>query len=135
MAQNDPMSRALQVGATSARAKFCNFNFDPATLKTKYLASEAAQGATPDQMNKVERAYEYARGSVAQSIAQQPNYCSEYQGKEIKADLGRHLAGDYTPPPKAVAKTDGGGLFSGLLDSGGKKPYSGTFNDQTGQIE
>ena len=42
---SDPTSRALQVGATSARAVRCGFYFDPARLKASFLASEMATGA------------------------------------------------------------------------------------------
>src|SRR4029079_9468145 len=40
--QNDPTSRAIEVGSTSARAIKCGYNSDPAKLKNQFLTAEAA---------------------------------------------------------------------------------------------
>jgi hypothetical protein len=131
---SDPTSRAVQVGATSARAVRCGFYFDPNKLKSNFLAAEAAQGASPEQLQKIEREYEYIRLSVAQKLAGEADYCSEAKAREIKADLTRHLAGDYTPPVKKEAPQEG--VFAGLLDGGSsqQKPFKAdTFWDHTGR--
>jgi hypothetical protein len=100
---NDPTARALQVGAVSARATKCGFYFNPAKLKAAFLAAEAAAGATAEQLQKIEQEYEYTRLTIAGKIAKEGEYCSDMKTAEIKADLVRHLAGDYSPPPKKAA--------------------------------
>ena len=68
VASNDPLARPIQVGWTSARATHCGFIFDPDQLRSNYLASEAQAGATPEQMQKIVRAYDYTRESTLASI-------------------------------------------------------------------
>lgn len=92
--------RALQVGAASARASKCGYNFDPVKLRQAYLAYETKQGGPPDQLAKLEKVYDFTRTSIASKIAAEGNFCSDAKTKEIKADLTRHLAGDFSPPPK-----------------------------------
>src|SRR5690606_15506959 len=97
--QNDPNARAIQVGATSARAAKCGYNFDPARLKSNFLAAEAQQGLPPDQIARIEKTYDTTHGAVTKAVVGQGDYCTESKTKEIKADLNRHLAGDFNPPP------------------------------------
>ncbi len=112
---SDPTSRTLQVAATSARATRCGFYFDPERLKSSFLAAEMAQGAGPEELQKIEREYKYVRSSVAEKIAEDSRYCDDARTKEIKRDLNRHLAGDFTPAPKKQEAQQG--LLAGLLDS------------------
>lgn len=107
---NDAPARAFQVGTVSARAVKCGFNFDPAKLKSNYIAYERQQPGTQD-VAKVERMYDVSFNAVAKAVAAEGEYCSEAKTKTIKADLGRHLAGDYTPSPPPPGQDDG--LFSG----------------------
>src|SRR4029079_10774214 len=98
---NDAPARAFQVGTASARAVKCGFNFDPAKLRTNYVNYEKQQPGGQDAA-KVERIYDVFFHDVATAIAAEGDYCSDSKTKQIKADLTRHLAGDYTPnPPKA----------------------------------
>jgi hypothetical protein len=119
---SDPTSRAIQVGATSARASRCGFYFDPTKLRGNFLAAEAAQGAAPDQLQKIEREYDHIRGAVLKATTAEADYCNKSRANEIKTDLNRHLAGDFTPTPKKP-EAQGGGLFSGLGDSTEQKPW------------
>jgi len=107
--------RVLQVASTSARAVKCGYYFDAAKLKSAFLASEAGSGAAADQIQKIERDYDYTRAAVINQIAKQPEYCSDARTKEIKADLTRHLAGDFSPTAK-VRATAGGGWLDGLSE-------------------
>src|SRR5918992_1448712 len=66
---SDPTARALLAAAVSARATKCGFYFDAAKLKAGFLAAEASQGATPEQLEKIEREYDYARLTIAGKIA------------------------------------------------------------------
>jgi len=129
----DPTARAVQVGATSARASRCGFYFDPGKLKQRFLQSEATLGATPEQMQKIEKEYDYIRAAVAASTAKQPDYCTDTQAATIKADLNRHMAGDFTPAPKKAE--EGGGFFGGPVPSNAPKPFQGTFDDITGKVQ
>jgi hypothetical protein len=113
---NDPTNRAFQVGTVSAKAIKCGFNFDPAKLKNNYLTYERTLAPGTD-LSKVERIYDVSFNGVAKAVAGEADYCSDEKTKAIKADLTRHLAGDYTPTmrPKETANDDGvfGNLFSG----------------------
>ncbi len=106
LSNEDPAARPVAVAWTSARAKRCGFYFDPAKLKTQYLAYETSRGATGEQFGKIEKAYDQSYRVTSEKISSDPDYCSERKGLEIKVDLERHLAGDYTPnlpKPKNVA--------------------------------
>lgn len=128
--KNDPTQRAFQVGSTSARAVKCGFYFDPVKLKQQFLAAEATQGTAVADIGKVEKIYDVSFSGIARGIAEKEDYCTQAKSKEIKEDLTRHLAGDYTPrPTKKVAAKDEGGFFSGLFDGGDeveKGPKMGT---------
>jgi hypothetical protein len=97
VASSDPLARPIQVGWTSARATHCGFIFDPAQLRANYMASEAQAGATPEQMQKIERAYDYTRESVLATIKDNLGYCNKERTAAIRNDLNRYLAGDYSP--------------------------------------
>jgi hypothetical protein len=109
---NDPPMRAFQVGTVSARAIKCGFNFDPAKLKTNYLAYERALAGASADMAKVEKIYDVSFNGVAKAVSGETDYCSAAKTKKIKTDLGRHLAGDYTPSAQPKPKEEEG-LFSG----------------------
>lgn len=113
--------RAFQVGSVSARATKCGYNFDAAKLKAAYLASEVGRGAANDELARIEKIYEVAYGGVMKAAAEDPNYCSDRKTQEIKADLGRLLAGDFEPPRKVVAqKQDEGGFFDDWFSGSGQ---------------
>jgi hypothetical protein len=102
---DDPMARPTFVAWTSARAKRCGFFFDPAKLKANYLAFESKQGQGANLAN-IEKVYDQTFKSTSDSAWAQEDYCSERKGTDIKQELARHLAGDYTPnfpKPKVVA--------------------------------
>lgn len=106
LSNDDPMARPVAVAWTSARAKRCAFYFDPAKLRSNYLAYEARQGAAGERYAKVEKAYDTSYRATLEKTVGDPDYCSERKGLEIKVDLERHLAGDYTPnlpKPKVIA--------------------------------
>jgi hypothetical protein len=115
---NDPAMRAFQVGTVSARAVKCGFNFDPAKLKANYLAYERALGGPGADLSKVERIYDVSFNAVAKAVSTENDYCSATKTKTIKADLARHLAGDYAPSPLPKRQEEEG-LFSGWGSSSG----------------
>ena len=93
----DPLARPTQVGWTSARASYCGFIFNPAELRANFLAAEAQAGNTPEQMQKIEHAYDYTLESVTATIKDDLRYCNTERTAAIRKDLNRYLAGDYTP--------------------------------------
>lgn len=101
---NDPMAKPIQVAWTAARAQRCGFFFDQAKLRGSLIASEVAKGANADQVNKIERAYDYTRERVALQVGGNPDYCSTSMVAEIRQDLNRHLAGDFSVNAKKVAE-------------------------------
>ncbi len=94
---DDPLARPVQVGWTSARASHCGFIFNPGQLRSTYLAAEARTGIPPQQMQKIEHAYDYTRQSTLDTIKDNPGYCNKERTAAIRADLNRYLAGDYAP--------------------------------------
>jgi hypothetical protein len=97
VAPQDPLARPIQVAWTSARASHCGFVFNPDQLKSNFMAAEARAGASPEQMQKIERAYDYTLQSVASTIKDNLNYCNKDWTAAIRRDLNRYLSGDYTP--------------------------------------
>ena len=102
MAPEDPLALPVQVGWTSARASYCGFVFNPDQLRADFLASEQRLGTPPDQMQKVERAYDYTRQAVLDKIKGDPNYCNKERTAAIRADLNRYLVGDFSAAARAA---------------------------------
>jgi hypothetical protein len=105
MSNEDPMARPISVAWTAARAKRCAFLFDSAKLRTTYLGYESRQ-ATGEQYAKIEKTYDATYRLTSEKISQEVDYCTDRKALQIKSDLERYLAGDYTPnlpKPKAVA--------------------------------
>lgn len=122
---NDPTSRAMQVGTTSARAIKCGYNFDPVKLRTQFLASESATLTTAADADKLAKIYDVSFSGVSKAVSEQGySYCSPAKTAKIKEALNRHLSGDYTPsPPEPVAAEDDG-LFGDVGATNG-----GDFKD------
>ncbi len=97
VALDDPLARPTQVAWTSARASHCGFVFNPAQLRANYLAAEQLAGNPPEQMEKIERAYDYTLQSITATIKDDLRYCNKERTAAIRVDLNRYLAGDYTP--------------------------------------
>jgi hypothetical protein len=98
----DPLARPVQVGWNSARASYCGFVFDPDRLRASFLDSEAQYGLTPEQMKKVVHAYDYSRQATYDTIKDNPAYCNKERTAAIRKDLGRYLAGDFSPTAQAA---------------------------------
>lgn len=109
---DDRTERALEVAATSARASRCGYNFNAAKLRQAYLTYETAQGATPEQLAKAEKVFDYTRTSLGEKIAKEEDFCSAAKTNEIKAGLTRNLAGDFSATPKKVLAEVPSGWFS-----------------------
>lgn len=122
----DPLSRAVQIAWTVARAQQCGFYFYPDKVRSGYLAYEAQQGASPDRLQKIERAYDYSRLSVQKKIDQQTDYCTENVVGEVREDLPKLLAGDFNVPQRQIKretpKKSSGGLFSFLSSTQPAEP-------------
>jgi len=97
---SDPLARPTQVAWTSARATRCGFVFDPAQLRSRYLATEQSSGQNPRQMQKIKEAYDYTLQSVSEEARKDANYCTRERIDEVKADLNRYLAGDFRTSPQ-----------------------------------
>jgi hypothetical protein len=119
----DPATRPVAVAWTSARAKRCGFYFDPAKLKINYLNYERTQGANNEQLAAIEKSYDASYKTTSDRIVGDAAYCSDRKGLDIKADLQRHLAGDYTPNLPAAKPAVTCGLF-GCPESVPDKPFS-----------
>jgi hypothetical protein len=122
----DPMARPVQVAWTSARAQRCGFNFDPHKLKANYLAYETRQGTPREQLPKIEQTYDTTFQNVSGKVSADPGYCTDRKSADIKGDLNRHLAGDYTPnlPKPKVASC--GGLFDACVSGASEDPFDTT---------
>ncbi len=99
---DSPMARPISVAWTSARAQRCGFYFDPAKLRASYVGYETKQGAAGEQLAKIEKTYDQTFKVISDRVSADADYCSDKRSSEIKADLNRHLAGDFAPNlPKA----------------------------------
>lgn len=113
----DPMARPVQVAWTAARAEKCGFNFDSGRLKSNYIAFEQSQGADPAKLANITRSYDMTAAKIKASLAAEEGYCTEKKSAGIKADLQRHLAGNYEanfPEDKKIAQ---GGIFTKANDT------------------
>src|SRR5262245_40223466 len=106
LTKENPMARPMAVAWTSARAQRCGFHFDAGKLRASYLAYEATQSAG-EQYAKAERNYDATFKVIRERVSSDPDYCSDRKSAEIKTDLQRYLAGDFTPklPTAKVAET------------------------------
>ena len=114
--RDDPLSRALHVGANSARAVKCGFNFDPAALKSRFMSAQAAAIQDPLKMQKVNAAYDTGFNGVTKAVTNPKSYCTDHKTASIRTALQKNLAGDYSPPPRRVVKTDDS-FFGSIFDS------------------
>lgn len=110
LSNEDPLARPVAVAWTSARAQRCGFYFDPAKLRTSYLAYEAKQ-SNPEQRAKAEKSYDSTLTVIRNRVSGDPDYCTDKKGAEIKADLQRHLAGDFTPKLPQTKKVETCGMW------------------------
>lgn len=122
----DPQAKPVSVAWTSARAAKCGFYFDPAKLRQSFLSSQTAGGAGPEQLAKVQQSYDNSYARVSKVLATQDDYCTESQNADIKSDLNRHLAGDFTVTQK-IAKAQGQSAWEWLVD-GGQKADAGKMD-------
>jgi hypothetical protein len=107
LTNEDPLARPIGVAWTSARAHRCGFYFDPNKLRANYLAFEAKE-AGAEQLAKVEKTYDSTFKTIRERVGEDPDYCTDKKGADIKANLQRHLAGDFAPNfPKAKAESCG----------------------------
>lgn len=122
LSNQDPMARPVSVAWTSARAQRCGFYFDPAKLKVNYLAYERTQGADGDRLAKIEKSYDSSFKVTSDRVSGDADYCTDRKGLDIKADLQRHLAGDFSPnlpAPKPVVNCG----FFGCPESVSSEPF------------
>ncbi len=116
--RDDPLTRALHVGANSARAVKCGYNFNSTALKSRFMSAQAAAITDPQKMEQVNKAYDTGFNGVSKAITNPKTYCTPAKTKAIKVALQKNLAGDYTPPAKRrVAQSGAGGFFGDLFDA------------------
>lgn len=121
--RNDPMARPVQVAWTSARAQKCGFNFDPAKLRASYLQQEQASGADATRMANVTKSYDMTVDKIKSTIGNAETYCTDRTSAAIKADLQRHLAGNFEPNFPEDKKVAGGGMFGAWGDETTQEPF------------
>ena len=102
--KNDPESRAVQVAWTAARAQHCGFHFSPPKLKSSLMAYESGQGTQPEELIRLDKVYDLSQRSVAVRLKNFPDYCNPAVVQDVRDDLKRHLASDFTPRPRKPRK-------------------------------
>ena len=110
LSNEDPLARPVAVAWTSARAQRCGFYFDATKLRASYLAYEAKQ-SSGEQLAKAERSYDSTLKVIRDRVSSDPDYCIDRKGNEIKGDLQRHLAGDFTPKLPQAKKVETCGMW------------------------
>lgn len=126
---DEPTERALHSASISARASKCGYNFDPGRLRESFLASEAANGATPEQMTKLGQSYDFTRTTVSKQIANPDDYCTEGKTREVSAALTKQLAGDFKAPKKPPLPKSAGWWDTGYSEKAFNKEE--VFNPQS----
>jgi hypothetical protein len=121
----DPMARPVQVAWTAARAQRCGFFFDPAKLKANYLAYEGKQAGAGNEMAKVQQVYDSTFQAISVKISADAGYCTDKKSAEIKVDLNRHLAGDYSPNLPKPALAHCGALFDPCDSGASNEQFNG----------
>lgn len=114
---DEPTERALHSASISARATKCGYNFNAIKLRESFLASEAANGATPEQMAKLGQSYDFTVTTISKQISNPEQYCSESKTREVSAQLSKQLAGDFKSPRKPPLPKS-----AGWFDTGNEKP-------------
>lgn len=120
---DNPMARPLYAAFTAARADRCGFNFDAQALRARYLAYEAQAGGNSQPLPAIEKTYDQTFQKVRSGLTE--DACGDRKSAEIKAALGRQLAGDFTPnfpkPTPVVAQC--GGFFNSCTDVDPNKKF------------
>lgn len=111
------MARPVQVAWTAARAEKCGFNFDNARLKSNYIAFEQSQGADAGRIGNITKSYDMTAAKIKASLASEEGYCTEKKSAVIKADLQRHLAGNYEPNFPEDKRIAQGNIFTKANDT------------------
>lgn len=118
-----PEAQPMQVALTSALAAKCGFHFNPLKLRSDVLAAEATRNPDPAQQSKLEKLYDTTHARVTLALTKKSDTCeSKKQIAEIRKDLQRHLAGDFTPSPAKKRKkvASGGSWYDWVLGDGTK---------------
>lgn len=95
-----PSERAVQVAWTAANARYCAFGLNPQKLKSDYLNWERGQGASAETVQSLGATYDKAFLTFYDKVKETPGYCSKAKIEEIRPEINRHLAGDYSPRKK-----------------------------------
>ena len=101
-----PAQRAVQVAWTAASARYCAFGLNPQKLKGDYLAWERAQGLAADAIQNLDATYDKAFLTFYAKVKDTPGYCDKAKIEEIRPEINRHLAGDYSPRKRVVSDND-----------------------------
>lgn len=99
-----PPQRAVQVAWTAASARYCAFGLNPQKLKGDYLAWERTQGLPPETIENLGATYDKAFLTFYAKVKDTPGYCSKAKIEEIRPEINRHLAGDYSPRKRVVSE-------------------------------
>jgi hypothetical protein len=105
-ANEQPLARPKYAASVSASAKRCGFARQPEASKAAYLAFEAKQGASKEELAKLEEVYNLTWKSPYDEIGSDPVFCTEQKVADIKIALRRQEASDYTPnflKPEAIS--------------------------------
>jgi hypothetical protein len=94
---DQPLARPKYAASIAASAKRCGFQRGPEAIKAGYLAFEAKQGASKEELAKLEEVYNQAWKSTYDEIGVNPTFCTDKKVAEIKVALRRQDASDYTP--------------------------------------
>jgi hypothetical protein len=92
-----PLSRPKYAASISASAKRCGFARAPEASKAAYLAFETKQGASKEELAKLEETYNLTWKSTYEQIGRDPVFCTQKKVAEIKLALRRQDANDYAP--------------------------------------
>jgi hypothetical protein len=93
---DQPLARPKYAASIAASAKRCGFERGPEAIKAAYLAFETKQGASKEDLAKLEDVYNLSWKSTYDQIGRNPTFCSAKKVAEIRVALRRQDASDYT---------------------------------------
>ena len=92
-----PERRFKNLAWNAVWAQTCGFNVDYPSLKGSYMAYEAVNGASAEDVAKYGASLDKARGLLQRVIATRTDECDDKRLERIRASMARYVANDFAP--------------------------------------
>ena len=92
-----PESRFKHLAWNSSWAEVCGFNIDYPKLRASYMAYEAINGASAEDVPKLGASLDKAHGILHGAVATRVDLCNDARLERIRATMARYVANDFSP--------------------------------------